>query len=216
MIQAPTTKGEIFVMDSDAATRETLSMILQQDGYGVICFADGESLLSLAKARIPACIFLEITLPRRSGIETLKRLRAQNNHIPVFVISGRADIPTAVDAIRNGAIDFIEKPLLGSEIIDRLNEAVGARPLSAEEETIAKIRALGLPGCTALTLREQEVLAKIAAGASNKETARDLGLSSRTVEDHRSSIMRKIGVKNAAELMRRVFGEQRGSSALDH
>jgi len=216
MIQAPKTKGEIFVMDSEAATRETLSMALQQEGYDVICFADGAALLSSAKARIPACIFLEVTIPCRSGIDTLKRLRAENRHVPVFAISGRADIPTAVDAIRNGAIDFIQKPLFGNEIIDRVNEAVGVRPPSPHEETTSRIRALNLPGCTALTLREQEVLAKIAAGASNKEAARELGLSSRTVEDHRSSIMRKIGAKNSAELMRRVFGEQRSSNVLDH
>lgn len=216
MIPARKTKGDIFVMDSDAATRETLSMILQQEGYDVICFADGAALLSLAKARIPACIFLEVTMPAQSGIDTLKKLRAQNNQVPVFAISGRADIPTAVDAIRNGATDFIQKPLLGNEIIVRVNEAVGTRPPSPDEETSSRIRALNFPGCTALTLRELEVLAKIAAGASNKEAARQLGLSSRTVEDHRASIMRKIGVKNAAELMRRVFSEQRSSTALDH
>ena len=145
MIQAQNTKGEIFVMDSDAATRETLSMILQEDGYDVICFADGAALLSLAKAKIPACIFLEVTIPCKSGIDTLKRLRAQNNHVPVFVISGRADIPTAVDAIRNGAIDFIQKPLVGDEIICRVNEAVGTPPPSPAEETISKIRASAFP-----------------------------------------------------------------------
>jgi FixJ family two-component response regulator len=216
MIQARKTKGEIFVMDSDAATRETLSMILRQEGYQVICFADGAALLSLAKARIPACIFLEVTIPRKSGIDTLKRLRAQNNRVPVFAISGRADIPTAVDAIRSGAIDFIQKPFLGNEIIGRVNEAVDTPPLSPDEKAGSRMRALSLPGSIALTLREQEVLAQIAAGATNKEAARELGLSSRTIEDHRASIMKKIGAKNAAELMRRVFGEQRGSSLLDH
>lgn len=203
-------------MDSDAATRETLSMILQKEGYDVICFADGAALLSLAKARIPVCIFLEVTIPGKAGIDTLKRLRAQNHQVPVFAVSGRADIPTAVDAIRNGAVDFIEKPFLGIEIVERVNEAVGIRPPSPDEETSSRIRALSLPGCPALTLREQQVLAKIAAGASNKEAARQLGLSARTVEDHRASIMRKIGVKNAADLMRRVFSEQRNSTALDH
>jgi FixJ family two-component response regulator len=216
MIQARRTKGEIFVMDSDAATRETLSMILRQEGYQVICFADGAALLSLAKARIPACIFLEVTIPRKSGIDTLKRLRAQNNQVPVFAISGRADIPTAVDAIRSGAIDFIQKPFLSNEIIGRVNEAVDTPPPSPDEEASSRIRALSLPGSTALTLREREVLAQIAAGATNKEAARELGLSSRTIEDHRASIMKKIGAKNAAELMRRVFGEQRSSTLIDH
>lgn len=214
MIQAPRNKGEIFVMDSDAATRETLAMILQEEGYDVICCADGAALLSLAGTKIPTCIFLEVTIPGKSGIDTLKRLRAQNNHVPVFAISGRADIPTAVDAIRNGAIDFIQKPLLGNQIVARVNEAVGTRPPSSHEETTSRIRALSLPGCTALTLREQEVLAQIAAGASNKEVARQLGISSRTIEDHRASIMRKIGVKSTAELMRRIFGENR-STVLD-
>jgi FixJ family two-component response regulator len=202
MIQETRTKGEIFVVDNDAATRETLSLILQEDGYDVICFADGPALLSTAKTRIPSCVFLEITIPGKSGLDTLKRLRADHRTVPVFVISGRADIPTAVAAIRSGAIDFIQKPLLGDEIIGLVNDAVG----KPGDDTNSGLRAFTFPGCKALTRREQEVLEQIAAGASNKEVARQLGLSTRTIEDYRASVMKKVGVRNAAELMHRIFG----------
>ena len=120
-------KGEIFVMDNDAATRATLSLVLQQEGHDVICFADSASLLLSARARNPACIFLEIAAPEKSGLDILQRLRAEDCCIPIFAISGQADIPTAVDAIRNGAFDFIQKPLLRSEIVPLVRQAIGTR-----------------------------------------------------------------------------------------
>jgi FixJ family two-component response regulator len=207
MLQKTITKGEILVMDTDAATRETLSFVLQQEGYDVICFADGDSLLLSARARAAACIFLEIAIPEKSGLDILRKLRAHDCCIPIIAISGQADIPTAVDAIRNGASDFIQKPLLRSEIIPLVKEAVTALPPAHARDTSQKIPAFNFPGCKPLTRREREVLAQITAGASNKEAARQLGLSSRTIEDHRANIMKKIGVRNAAELVRRIFSE---------
>jgi FixJ family two-component response regulator len=205
MLQKTITKGEIFVMDTDAATRETLSFVLQQEGYDVICFADGDSLLLSARARIPVCIFLEVTVPDKSGLDILRKLRAEDRCVPIIAISGQADIPTAVDAIRNGASDFTQKPLLRSEIIPLVTEAAGTLPRAPNGDASARIRSFSFPGCKPLTRREQDVLAQITAGASNKEAGRQLGLSSRTIEDHRAKIMKKVGVKNAAELVRRVF-----------
>jgi FixJ family two-component response regulator len=205
MLQKTMTKGEILVLDDEAATRETLSIALQQEGYDVICFADGASLLSSARARIPVCIFLEVSIPGQSGLDTLKRLRAEDFYVPIFVTSRQADIPTVVDAIKNGALDFIEKPFLGSEIIPRVMEAVDELPRHHVLDKNLNMSSFQFPGCEPLTRREQQVLAQIAAGASNKEAGRQLGLSSRTIEDHRAKIMKKVGVKNAAELVRRVF-----------
>src|SRR5471032_161343 len=106
MSENTTSRGEIFVMDDDAAMRETLSIALQQEGYEVICFADGDALLSLARTRVPACIFIEVRIPGKCGLDVLKKLHAENYPAPVFVISGQGDIPMAVDAIKNGAHDF--------------------------------------------------------------------------------------------------------------
>jgi FixJ family two-component response regulator len=202
-------RGEIFVMDDDAATRETLSVALQQEGYDAICFADGAALLSLTKTRVPACIFLEVRNPGKSGIEILKKLRAEDYPAPVFIISGQGDIPTAVETIRNGALDFIEKPPCSNEMIRRVKAAIATLKQLQNESPCAKISSLHIPGSEPLTRREREVLARLAVGASNKEAARQLGLSSRTIEGHRANIMKKVGVRNAAELIHRVLSDGR-------
>ena len=178
-------------MDDDPSMRQSMSSALQQEGYEVICFADGAALLSSARDRIPACIFLEVRLPGKSGIDILKKLRAEDYPAPVFIISGQGDIPMAVDAIRNGASDFIEKPM--SRQRDRRPgqgcvEALFAVPQRSDDSSNVFAP---FPGREPLTRREREVLVQLADGASNKETAQQLGLSSRTIEGHRSDIMRK-------------------------
>jgi FixJ family two-component response regulator len=201
----PTSRGEIFVVDDDAATRQSLSSVLEQEGYEVICFADATALLLFARSRIPACIFLDVRIPDKCGLEILKKLRAEDYPAPVFIMSGQADIPMAVAAIRNGASDFIEKPFRGNEVAGQVKAAIEMFSRDNGGNNTAKICSLHLPGCKPLTRRERDVLAQLAEGATNKEIARRLGLSARTIEDHRASIMKKVGVKSAAELIRRVL-----------
>ena len=198
-------RGEIFVMDEDVAMRETLSIALQEEGYDVVCFADGAALLALAHERTPACMFIEVRNPDQAGLELLKKLRSEDYPAPIFIMSGHGDIPMAVEAIRNGALDFIEKPFRSSDIIARVNAAIGESSPRRKADGRSKILSLHLPGCEPLTRREQDVLEHLATGLSNKEAAHQLGLSSRTVEGHRANIMKKIGVKNATQLIRRVF-----------
>ena len=116
-------KGEVFVIETDAASREQLSIALQQSAYDVICFADGASLLSEAKARMPACVLLEMP-PDRSALDVLKRLREENCMAPVLVTSANGSIAMAVDAIKSGAADFIEKPFRTHDIVDRIDAAI--------------------------------------------------------------------------------------------
>jgi FixJ family two-component response regulator len=201
-------RGVIFVMDEDVAMRETLSIALQDEGYDVVCFADGAALLALARERTPACMFIEVRNPDQAGLELLKKLRAEDYPAPIFMISGHGDIPMAVAAIRHGALDFIEKPFRSGDVVARLKAAMGELSRWQHAETRSKFPALQFPGCEPLTRREQQVLERLAAGVSNKEAARQLGLSSRTVEGHRANIMRKVGVKNAAQLFRRILGER--------
>ncbi|MGY4302335.1 two-component system response regulator FixJ [Bradyrhizobium sp. i1.4.4] len=140
-------KGEVFVIETDAASREQLSMALQQSAYDVICFADGASLLSEAKARMPACVLLEMP-PDRSALDVLKRLREENCMAPVLVTSANGSIAMAVDAIKSGAADFIEKPFRTRDIVDRIDAAIDefAQPGSNRQRW--------LPGCEPLTGRE--------------------------------------------------------------
>jgi two-component system, LuxR family, response regulator FixJ len=193
-------KGEVFVIDTDAASREQLSMALQQSAYDVICFADGASLLSEARARMPACVLLEMPSDR-SALDVLKRLREENCMAPVLVTSANGNIAMAVDAIKSGAADFIEKPFRTHDIVGRIDAAIDefAHPGSNRQRW--------LPGCEALTEREGDVLEHLAAGLTNKEIARRMNLSARTVEGYRASILKKAGARNVTDLLRRIFGQ---------
>ncbi|WP_439370403.1 response regulator transcription factor [Bradyrhizobium sp. PMVTL-01] len=193
-------KGEVFVIDADAATREQLSAALQQSAYDVICFADGESLLSEAKARMPACVLLEMP-PDRSALDVLKRLREENCIAPVLVTSANGSIAMAVDAIRSGATDFIEKPFRTHDIVGRIDAAID------EVAQPGANRQRWLPGCEPLTGREGDVLEHLAAGLTNKEIARRMHLSARTVEGYRASILKKASARNVTDLLRRIFGQ---------
>src|SRR6202050_3626821 len=126
MTDEPIPRGEIFVVDDDPAVRETLSVVLSAGGYQVICFADGSALLAVARSRTPACILLDVHIPGKSGLDILRELHGEDYPAPIFIISGQGDIAMAVSAIKNGALDFIEKPFRGNEIVARLTEAIEA------------------------------------------------------------------------------------------
>jgi len=211
MAEKSASRGEIFVVDDDPAVRETLSVVLSAGGYEVICFADGAALLAVARTRTPSCILLDVNIPGKSGLDILKELRGEDYPAPIFMISGQGDIAMAVSAIKNGALDFIEKPFRGGEIVARLNEAIGAFARRQAENSSTKIGSLHFPGREPLTRREREVLEQFASGASNKEAGRTLGISPRTIEDHRANIMKKLGAKNAADLIRIVMTASRSS-----
>ena len=213
MTEKPSSRGEIFVVDDDPAVRETLSIVLSAGGYEVICFADGAALLQVARNRTPAAILLDVHIPGKSGLDILKELRGEDYPAPIFIISGQGDIAMAVSAIKNGALDFIEKPFRGNEIVTRLDEAIEAhaRLHANRVSPHSDIASLHFPGRELLTRREREVLEQFTSGASNKEAGRHLGISPRTIEDHRANIMKKLGARNAADLVRIVMTASRAS-----
>lgn len=201
--------AEIFIVDDDPAICTTLSIVFSREGYQATCFSDGASLLAATRVRTPACIVLDVHIPGRSGLDILRELNAQKYPAPIFMMSGQGDIPMAVDAIRHGAFDFVEKPFRGSEIVVRVREAIEAL---ARRRTNAKGSAAPVlhlpPGREPLTPRESEVPEQVVAGASNKEAGRQLGISPRTIEVHRARIMEKLGAKNTADLIRIVMSER--------
>ena len=190
---------EIMLVDDDPGVRKTLYGLLSHEGFTVTSFAEGASFLVEARKRIPACIILDVHMPGKSGLDILKELNAEDYQAPIIIMSGQADIPLAVDSIKSGAFDFVQKPIRGRDLVERIEEAIEAKHRHQVAEPIA------LSGRAALTPRESEVLARIIAGASNKTAAKELGISSRTIEVHRSRIMEKLGAKSAAELFHIVL-----------
>jgi FixJ family two-component response regulator len=201
---------EIFVVDDDPAIRDLLTLLLSRHGYDVVCFADGTSLAAAIRTKRPACIILDVHIPGKSGLDILKDLTTRQHPAPVMIMSGKGDIAMAVDAIKKGAFDFIEKPFGGSEVVSRVQEALEADRRRSTEIDAGQRSRFYFPGREPLTEREQDVLTQLIAGATNKEVGRQLGISHRTIEIHRARIMEKLGAKNAADLIRIVLSENRG------
>ncbi|WP_422375298.1 response regulator transcription factor [Roseibium sp.] len=191
----------IYIVDDDPAVRDALSVLFNMEGYVVETFSDGDEFVSSAQKSTPACVMLDVHMPGRSGIEILKALNAESYPAPVFIISGQGDIPMAVEAIRNGAFDFIEKPFSAEAVLERVKESIAINRARQNEDAAPSFQ-----GAESLTRRELEVLKEITDGASNKEAGRSLGISPRTVEVHRARIMEKLGARNAADLVRIVLG----------
>ena len=209
MGQQSLSEGEIFIVDDDQSVRDALSVVFTLEGYHVTSFGEGNAFLTAARARTPACILLDVHMPGRSGLDILKELNAQHYGAPIFIISGQGDIPMAADSIKNGALDFIEKPFDADTVVARVREAADAWARRAGNGDASDILSLRFRDHQSLTPREREVLAQIAGGASNKEAGRRLGISPRTIEVHRARIMEKLGAKNAADLVRIVLSEGR-------
>lgn len=191
----------VYIVDDDPAVRDALSVLFNMEGYVVETFSDGDTFTQSASKATPACVMLDVHMPGRSGIEILKALNAENYPAPIFIISGQGDIPMAIEAIRNGAFDFIEKPFSAEAVLERVRDAIAAMKQRAAADTSQTFK-----GADLLTRREMEVLKEITDGASNKEAGRSLGISPRTVEVHRARIMEKLGARNAADLVRIVLG----------
>jgi FixJ family two-component response regulator len=205
MTKTSHTSREIFVIDDDPEVRRTLQIVLSAEGFEVICFADGVALLAVARERSPFCMFLDVHIPGGSGLDILKELNAEDYPAPIFMISGQGDIAMAVDAIKHGALDFIQKPFHGREIITRVQEAIAAFAKRQVSSSDLSVSSLHFPGREPLTRREREVLTLLAAGASNKEAGRQLGIGERTIEYHRANVMKKLDAKNASDLIRIVL-----------
>ena len=207
MTEKSFSRSEIYVVDDDASAREALSRALHEAGYQVIHFADSAALLTETRLRTPACIFVDAHAEGRP-LELLKKLRIEHCPAPIFVASAQPSIPMAVDAIKSGAFDFVEKPFRITDIVARVDAVIGT---GLRIESLEQIRQLSqcLPREARLTPRERDVFAFIAMGKTNKQMARELGLSARTIEGYRASIMRKTGAKSATELVRRVLDQVR-------
>ena len=188
----------VFVVDDDDAMRDALVQLLETAGLRVEAHADGSAFLAACGPDRPGCVLLDMAMPGMSGLEVQAALRAQGLNIPVIFLTGHGDIPMAVQAMQAGAADFLEKPVQGITLLERVRLALKLdeyrRTTQARTYDILKRHAQ-------LSPREREVMALAVSGLTSKEIAKQLGISPRTVEVHRTHIMHKMGAANMAELV---------------
>jgi two-component system response regulator FixJ len=192
-------KGRVCVVDDDSAVRDALKTILEDSGYEVLALGSSQEFLdSLDEGSEPACILSDVRMPEMSGLDLLKMLSARGMRSPIILITGFADVPMAVGAMKAGAADFIEKPFtadrITSAVAAALDRSTNGEGPNAAEQVRRRV--------AALTQREQEIMALLVTGHSNKSAARELSISPRTVEVHRARVMQKMEARNLAELVR--------------
>jgi two-component system response regulator FixJ len=188
----------VFVIDDDAAVRSSLALLLKSMSLTVATFESATEFLQKLQPDACGCLVLDIRMPGMSGIELQQQLKQRGYPLPIIFITGHGDVSMAVHAMREGAIDFIEKPFRDQELLDRIYQALEvdrARRRADDEAVHIRERFAGL------TPREHEVMLRIARGQANKVIAIELGLSERTVEIHRAKVMHKTGARSLAELV---------------
>ena len=197
-------KGTVYVVDDDEAVRDSLQWLLEGKGFRVRCFDSAESFLSRYDAREVACLIVDIRMGGMTGLELQSRLIEARSPLPIVFITGHGDVPMAVDTMKKGALDFIQKPFDEDALltlVDRMLER--ARESFADYQQAASREAL----LSKLTTREAQVLERIVAGRLNKQIADDLGISIKTVEAHRANIMEKLGANTVADLLKIALGQ---------
>lgn len=189
----------VFIVDDDEGVRDGLSLLMATVGQRCELFASAQDFLDAYDQDRHGCLVLDIRMPRMSGLELQKKLIEMGSKLPIIFITGHGDIPMAVDAMRRGAVDFIRKPFREHDLLDRINEAL------CVDDTVCRkaiSRQALIDKLSSLSKRERDVFERVADGHMNKIIAADLGISERTVEVHRSQVMKKLGVKTLAQLVR--------------
>ena len=192
----------IALIEDDEAVLRSLSMLLANRGHSVKSYRSAEEFLQALAGSAPSCIVSDIRMPGMSGIELHRALKGSHPALPVILITGHGDIAMAVDAIKQGAFDFIEKPFDDDQLMARIQAAIesGAR-LRAEQEQKTDLA----KRMSELSPRQVEVMERVVEGLSNKEIALKLQISPRTVENYRAWVMEKMGANNLADLVRKVM-----------
>jgi FixJ family two-component response regulator len=189
----------VLVVDDNASMRSALRRVLTLSRLAVELYASGREFFAAARLDRPGCIVLDIGMPEMSGLEVQSELKRRNVSIPIVFLTGGADIPVAVTAMREGAVDFIEKPFDNQDLVARVRRAIevhGRDRRGATDDTMVAGR------LKKLTPREREVMELVVAGHTSKEIARLIGASHRTVETHRRNLMEKMMASTLAELVR--------------
>ncbi len=192
-------KGTVYVVDDDEGVRDSLQWLLEGKDYRVRCYDSAESFLSRYDTREVACLIVDIRMGGMTGLELQDRLVERKSPLPIVFITGHGDVPMAVNSMKKGAMDFIQKPFqeealvnLVERMLEQAQEAFAGQQQSASRDALL----------AKLTSRETQVLERIVAGRLNKQIADDLVISIKTVEAHRANIMEKLGAKTVADLLK--------------
>jgi FixJ family two-component response regulator len=189
----------VFVIDDDKPIREGLEGLIRSVGVRVLLFASAEEFLSAKRPDAPACLILDVRMPGLNGLDLQRKLSDAGVHIPIIFITGHGDIPMSVRAMKEGAQEFLTKPVRGQDLLDAVQKAIARdRELRKERSEMSDIRAR----FDALTPREKEVLDLVVAGLLNKQVADELGMSELTVKTHRAHVMQKTEAESLAHLVR--------------
>ncbi|UCF32762.1 MAG: response regulator transcription factor [Phycisphaerales bacterium] len=192
----------VFVVDDDPGVGQSLAWLIRSVGLKAEVYDSPSSFLESYKNSHPGCLVVDVRIPNKSGLALLERLRNNGATLPAILISGHGDVSMAVEALKSGAYDFIEKPFSGDLLLDRIQRAV---QMDRKAHQDCADRAEATARLATLTPRERDVLDLVVAGLLNKEIAAKLSLSPRTVEAHRAHIMEKMGARTVADLVRTVL-----------
>lgn len=192
-------KTVIHVIDDDAAMRDSLAFLLDVNGFQPEVFESANAFLARAANNAAACVVSDIRMPGMNGIELVRKLRSDGVSCPVILITGHGDVALAVEAMKAGAADFIEKPFDDSVLLGAIRSALETRPADRGDNTA---RSEALARLAELSPRERDVLQGLVAGKINKVIAHELSISPRTVEVYRANLMAKTGARSVSELMR--------------
>jgi FixJ family two-component response regulator len=204
----PSTDPVVLIVEDDEQVRGSIESLLRSSGYKAIGYASAAEFLEAKLPDAQRCLIADVRLPRISGLDLQAELERRGHRIPTIFMTGHGDIPMSVRAMKAGAVDFLPKPFREQDMLDAVATALEADRASRDADRgLADLRARR----DALTSREREVLQLVSTGLLNKQVAGELGLSEITIKLHRSSMMKKMGARTLAQLMRMVEALERGS-----
>jgi FixJ family two-component response regulator len=189
----------VFVVDDDVSVRESLELLIQNERWHVETFASAQEFLCRPRALTPSCLVLDLSLPGLNGLDLQKRIADERTDMPIIFITGHADVPKTVQAMKAGAIEFLTKPFNDSVLLEAIRQALERSRAALDRESNVR----GLRDCySSLTRREREVMSLVVSGLLNKQVGGELGISEITVKAHRGKVMQKMKAGSFAELVK--------------
>ncbi len=196
----------VFIVDDDEAVRNSLRFLMKSVNLAAQTYPSAQSFLDAYDRDRPGCLVLDVRMPGMSGLDLQEKLKEMRSTLPIIFVTGHGDVPMAVQAMQQGAVEFLQKPFRDQDLIDRVNLALAR---DSEQRAAVEQRQDIVHRIESLTKRESEIMRRIVEGQANKVIAVELGMSPRTVELHRARVMDKMGAASLAQLVRMVMEARR-------